>query len=83
MTRTERLNAIVAKCRANLNYLDLCRKGGSHITKADLLAEAGWRATIVAIEGLREHDIPYNWAAELLDAIIAAWPAEPLGVDDD
>lgn len=58
-------------------------------------AEAGWLATIAAIEGLREiereiesdgdEDGPTTAAlraADSLDAIIALWPVELLGVCD-
>jgi hypothetical protein len=50
MTTTEHLLLIESKCEANLDYLQLCRSGGALITKIDLLAEAGWKSTLAAIE---------------------------------
>ncbi len=87
MTTTEHLSLIESKCEANLDYLQLCRSGGALITKIDLLAEAGWKSTLAAIEGLRKlaletelypgHGGSPN-VLRVIDAIIAAWPIELL-----
>ena len=46
------------------------------IAAASRTAEAGWRATIAAIESCREIRSPDT--GEVLDAIVAAWPEELL-----
>jgi hypothetical protein len=63
MSRDEHLDRIVADCR------DMLRS--SACVSWDSLAEAGWRATIAAIEQCREIRSPET--GEVLDAICAAW----------
>ena len=68
MSRGKHLDRILADCR------DMLRN--SACVSWDGLAEAGWRATIAAIESCREIRSPDT--GEVLDAIVAAWPEELL-----
>ena len=71
MSKEEHLDKIASRCRLNIAHLEEWT-----LDDHEQQAIAGWRATISAIEGLRdmgEHD------AEILASnIIAAWPAELL-----
>jgi hypothetical protein len=80
MSRGKKLDRILADCR------DMLRS--SACVSWDSLAEAGWRATIAAIEGLRRiADVAWDGsevhpcgmdASQCLKAIIAACPEELL-----
>jgi hypothetical protein len=63
MIRDEHLDLIVADCRDMLLT--------SECVSWDGLAEAGWRATVAAIEQCREIRSPDT--GQVLDAICAAW----------
>jgi len=64
MTRGQHLDRIVAHCRDMLEV-------SSRSVSWDGFAEAGWRATIAAIEQCREIRSPDT--GQVLDAIVAAW----------
>lgn len=51
---------------------------GSFIAACTGSAEAGWRSTITAIDGLDEMDCETHLWKWIADAIIAAWPEELL-----
>jgi hypothetical protein len=63
MSRDGQLDRIVATCRQLLDYYANGRP-----------AQAGWQATIAAIDTCREIRSPET--GEVLDAIVAAWTGE-------
>ena len=94
MKTQEHLDKIVAKCRTNLalakkrtpgewgvlNSLWTARSedDADYIAACAGAAEAGWRATIATIEGLREMAIGDQYSTNMTAAIIGAWPEELL-----
>jgi len=72
MSRDEHLDKIVAKCRELTVRAELLKS----TAPSQMRIEAGWRATIAAIEQCRDFRSPDT--GEVLDAICDAWPEELL-----
>jgi len=90
LTTDQHLDAILAKCRAGIelakhrgvemekwDWDGFHKSDAAFILACDNSAEAGWRSTIAAIEGLRAMP-PLDIRQRAFTAIIAAWPIELL-----
>jgi hypothetical protein len=79
MTTTEHLQLIKAKCQELLAIWGNKRDHNPIYTATEgKRAEAGWRSTIAAIDGLEEMDDESHLYQFMESNILAAWPIELL-----
>ena len=72
MTQQEHLNRIRARC------VELLEIAGKITVQHAPHAQAGWQATIAAIDGIEEMDEATHLHSFITSNIIASWPAELL-----
>jgi hypothetical protein len=79
MTQQEHLNRIRARCVELLSIWDNKRDHNPlYNATCGKEAEAGWRATVAAIDGIEEMDETTHLHSFITSNIIASWPTELL-----